>query len=93
MLTDLHSVYTFDHFLGVSQLVGRNFFPAIVPPPLPVVEKDLAESVAAVLRRGMEQRDSRRSKGGDDQHPLASVSEPAIIADRVFGLLSMVQRW
>jgi hypothetical protein len=55
-----------------------------------VVEKDLAESIAAVLRKGMEQQDSRRSKGGDDQHPLAGVSETAIIANRVFGLLNMV---
>jgi hypothetical protein len=38
----------------------------------------------------LKQQDCRRSKDDDGQHALAGVSKTAIIADRIFGLLSMV---
>ena len=82
--------HLFDRFLHVGSLVGRYLFPPITPPPFPVVDEDLAETVATIRRGRMKQQNSRRSIGGDGQHSLASVNETAIITNRIFGLLSMV---
>ena len=82
--------HLFDCLLYVGLLVGRNLSPAIIPPAFPVVDKDFPKPVTTVLCRRMKQQDCRRSKGGDGQHSLAGVNETDIIADRVFGLLSVV---
>jgi hypothetical protein len=76
---------------SVHRLAGRpELFPAVIPPPLPVVNEDLAESVTTVLRRGMKQQESHFLTCGNGQHLLTDINETAIMADRVFGLLSMV---
>ena len=56
---------------------------------LPVVNEDLVESVTTILRRGMKQLESHFLACGNGQHLLTGVTETAIIADRVFGLLSV----
>jgi hypothetical protein len=71
--------HLFDHFLDVGPLVSRNLFPAVVPPPLPVVVEDLAKAIATVFRRRIKQQYSRCPISGDDQHALAGVGETCII--------------
>jgi hypothetical protein len=71
-------------------IVSRNLFPSVIPPTLPVVNEDLAESVTTVLRRGMKKQESHFFACGNGQHLLTGVNETAIITDRVFGLLSMI---
>ena len=84
-----------DTFLGgrrVSELgLGRYLFPTVIPPAFPVVNEDLPKTITAILRWRMKQQESHLFAGGDDQHLLAGVSESAIIADRDFGLLGVVQ--
>ncbi len=46
--------HLFHHLLHVGPLVGRYLLLAIIPPLCPVVDEDLAEAVATVLRRRME---------------------------------------
>ena len=82
--------HLFDCLLYVGALVGRNLFPAIIPPTLSVINEDLAESVTSVLRRGMKQQDCRCSIDGVDQHSLVGVGETGIIPDRAFRLSGMV---
>ena len=53
--------HLFDCFLHMAPLVRRYFFPAIIPPLLPVVDKDLPKAVAAVLRGRMKQHEGRRT--------------------------------
>ena len=79
-----------DCLLYKGPLIGWNLFPAVIPPTLPVVNEDLAESVTTVLRRGMKQQESHFFACGNGKHLLTGVNETAIIADRVFGLLSMI---
>jgi hypothetical protein len=84
--------HLFDCFLHVSSLLSRYLFLPITTPHLPVVDKYLPKAVTAVLRRRMKQQDCRRSIGDDDQHSLAGVDVDGSIADRVFGLLSVVRK-
>jgi len=55
-----------------------------------VVDKNLPKAVAAVLCRRVKQQSRHFSIGGNGQHALAGVSVRDIIADRIFGLLSVV---
>lgn len=79
-----------DCFLPVSVLVSRYLFLPITTPHLPVVDEDLPEAVTAVLRGCMKQQSRRCSINGDGQHPLVGVDVDGSIADKVFGLLSVV---
>ncbi len=65
--------------------------PAIIPPPLPVVDEDLAKAVATVLRRGMEQQESHFFDSSAEPHSLVGVSETASIEDRAIRLLGVVE--
>ena len=56
-----------------------------------MVDEDLAEAVAAVLRRRMKQQEGHFLACGNGQHLLTSVNEPAIMVGRVFDLLSVVR--
>ena len=84
--------HLFDRFLHVGSLVSRYFFPAINPPAFPVVDKYLPKAVAAVLRRRVKHQSRHFSIGGTGQHALAGVDVDGSIADRVFGLLSVVRK-
>jgi hypothetical protein len=56
-----------------------------------VVNEDLPKTITAILRWRMKQQESHLFAGGNGQHALAGVSVRDIIADRIFGLLSVVQ--
>ena len=62
-----------------------------------MVDEDLAEAVATVLRRRMKQQEGHFLACGNSQHLLTGVSETAIIADKVLRLLCVVRgsltRW
>jgi hypothetical protein len=83
--------HLFDHLLHVGPLIGRYLLLATIPPAFPMVDKDLAESVTTVLRSGMEQQESHFFACDNGQHLLTGINETAIMADRVFGLLSVVR--
>jgi len=77
--------------LGKSEICLFGRICKNTPPPCPVVDEDLAEAVAAVLRGRMKQQESHFFACGNSQHLLTGVSETAIIVDRVLRLLSVVR--
>lgn len=79
--------HLFNCFLNIVPLVSQYPFPVIIPPPFPMVDKYLAELVAAVLRERLKQQSRHFSIRGNGQHALAGINVRDIIEDTIFGLL------